>query len=239
MRSFITFAALTTVSAAGSKLNFQNDGSGVNYLVDYNGGASNTMVMGNSETCTRIDGSGDCIGDVLAGLRADIDLFTGFAAEARNNITSLQNSLTAISTPVKYTLGGDAAFNEDRVFEACPAGSKPAEMKTLSDRLDIEDFIKQQNSPRGTMYLGNWFPGSAYGSHSGPHGTCPNANHIGYLSGYTRTWTETADAVFQAAMSSTWNGNGNCVTDTTHDANGQNYDTIPLVVGPNNNVDIG
>ena len=72
--------------------------------MDYNGGASNTMVMGTSETCTRIDGSGDCIGDVLAGLRADID-----SVNTTVNNLGLGGGATTTSTGASTLLDGSSA----------------------------------------------------------------------------------------------------------------------------------
>ena len=139
-----------------------------------------------------------------------------------------------------YTVGSQAGVREDEIFNACPAGFKPAELRDQQSRANIRDFIASLNRNRGTMFLGNWFPGEEYGQNGGPHGTCPTADRVGYLQGSARTWTAINDPTYQSAFQTTWSGNGNCwLDDSSVDNDGKWYDPIVMVVGPGSNVDLG
>jgi hypothetical protein len=54
-----------------------------------------------------------------------------------------------------YKLGSFAAnVGTDAIFDACPAGYKPAELRDLEARSAITAFLGGLNVDRGTMFLG-------------------------------------------------------------------------------------
>jgi hypothetical protein len=109
MRGIFLCAAL----GAASKLSFSGTTSGTDIDFTSTGATTGTLTIGNADTCTKLDGSSECILDTLAALNTKFsDYLTTSAAST--------TYLTATAASTTYATATDVST---AVSNAAPAGT--------------------------------------------------------------------------------------------------------------------